>query len=158
MTVHAHLRIPVLDEDYFEALRSSIAEDGPESGLVFVADRTVGSEWNDVSAELLSAFELSRVAVMAAAPIVYVVWHADLLGAGGDAGAAMVAAGLLSGSRSAAVEMQKAGVPVNVLAIEDDTPAATTAAWVARLLALEPGGPAGEVVRLGSRHLGKTLP
>jgi len=87
--------------------------------------------------------------------VVYVVAGDDLLGRRGP-GRAMVACGLLSAARTAAVEGARAGVPVNTLAVEADTPPATVAAWVARLL--EPGGPTGELVRLGTAHLGKALP
>ena len=68
---------------------------------------------------------------------------------------AMVACGLLSGARTAAIEGLKPGIPVNVLAVEDDTTPETVAMWVARLA--EPGGPSGELVHLGSAHLGKAL-
>ena len=55
-------------------------------------------------------------------------------------------------------EMRRAGVPVNVVATEEATPPAAVAAWVERLLTPGPGGPTGELVRLGGEHLGKALP
>jgi 3-oxoacyl-[acyl-carrier protein] reductase len=57
------------------------------------------------------------------------VHNDDLLGRRG-AGRAMVATGLLSAARTAAVELVKSGVPVNVLAVEDETDPSTVARWV----------------------------
>ncbi|MGH8875548.1 MAG: hypothetical protein ACRDVM_09920, partial [Acidimicrobiia bacterium] len=83
--------------------------------------------------------------------VVYLVDGPDLLGQRG-AGRAMVACGLLSGARTAAIE----GVAVNVVAVEEGTPPAVIAVWAGRLL--ERDGPTGELVRLGGSHLGKALP
>jgi len=131
--------------------------DGPEGALVFVADPDVGDEWEDVLAQFREAFESTRRALAAGAPVVYVVDQRDLLGQRGP-GAAMAATGLLSGARAAAFEMRRSGIPVNVLATEEGTPPEAVAAWVGRLLAPGPGGPTGELVRLGGEHLGKALP
>ena len=67
----------------------------------------------------------------------------------------MAACGLLSGARTAAIEGRKSGVPVNVLAVEDDTTARDSRGVGGT--AAEPGGPSGELVHLGSAHLGKAL-
>lgn len=130
---------------------------GPEGALVFVADPGVGDEWEGVAAQFREAFELTRKALGRAAPVVYVVDQRDLLGQRGP-GAAMAATGLLSGARAAAFEMRKAGIPVNVVATEETTPPEAVAAWVGRLLDPGPGGPTGELVRLGGEHLGRALP
>lgn len=82
MTIRAHQRIPAGLEDLAQALHSRIEHDNPEIGLVFVADRTIGGEWEDVRAELRIAFDLTQAAVTAGAPVVYLVRHLDLLGAG----------------------------------------------------------------------------
>jgi len=131
--------------------------EGPEGALVFVADPGVGDEWEDVLAQFREAFESTRRALAAGAPVVYVVDQRDLLGQRGP-GAAMAATGLLSGARAAAFEMRRSGIPVNVLATEEATPPEAVAAWVGRLLDPGPGGPTGELVRLGGEHLGKALP
>lgn len=121
--------------------------------MVYVAGE-VGDDWASVNAELSEAFVLSQVSAQHGHAIVYVVHNDDLLGRRG-AGAAMVATGLLSAARTAAVELAKGGVPVNVLAIEDSTDAGIIAHWVE--LVAEPGGPTGELIHLGSGHIGKAL-
>lgn len=131
--------------------------EGPGDALVFVADPAVGDDWEAVAAQFREAFESTRRALGAGAPVVYVVDQRDLLGQRGP-GAAMAATGLLSGARAAAFEMRRSGVPVNVLATEEGSPPAAVAAWVERLLDPGPGGPTGELVRLGGDHLGKALP
>jgi hypothetical protein len=133
------------------------AVEGPDGALVFAADPAVGDEWEEVAAQFREAFEATRRALAAGAPVVYVVDQRDLLGQRGP-GAAMAATGLLSGARAAAFEMRKAGIPVNVVATEEATPPEALARWVDRLLAAGPGGPTGELVRLGGEHLGKALP
>lgn len=129
----------------------SAFEDG--DGLVFAAD-VHGDDWPSIEAELTTAFEFSRATARAGAPITYIVHNDDLLGRRG-AGRAMVATGLLSAARTAAVELVKTGVPVNVLAVEDETDPLTVARWVA--LVTEPGGPTGELIHLGPGHIGKAL-
>lgn len=124
-----------------------------DEGLVFAAD-IHGDEWPEVENELRAAFELTRSAAQRGGAITYVVHNDDLLGRRGP-GRAMVATGLLSAARTAAVELAKTGVPVNVLAVEDDTPSEAIARW-ARLLS-EPGGPTGELIHLGPGHIGKAL-
>ena len=141
--------------DLADALVSEgLSRGEPGDALVFAA-ADVGDDWDDVLAELTAAFQLTREAVRNKAPVVYVVAHDDLLGRRGP-GPAMVATGLLSGARTAAVEQLKAGAAVNVLAVEADSDPDSVATWVARLL--EPNGPTGEIVRMGGAHLGKALP
>jgi hypothetical protein len=108
-----------------------------------------------VAAELTEAFGMSKQAAVAGVPIVYVVDGPALLGQSGT-GPAMVACGLLSAARSAAIEGRKGGVAVNVLALEPDTEPSAVAIWCERLL--EGDGPTGELIRLGGAHLGKALP
>jgi hypothetical protein len=141
-----------------EGLAAALGQvEGPAGTLVFVADPAVGDDWEAVLAEFEEAFALTREALAAGAPVVYVVDQRDLLGQRG-VGAAMIATGLLSGARSAAFEMRRAGVPVNVLATEEATLPAAVAGWAARFAEAVPGGPTGELVRLGGDHVGKALP
>jgi hypothetical protein len=143
------LRVP---EALAEALRTvGVGDDH----TVFAARDDVGDDWEAVLGELTDAFEVTRAALQQEAPVVYVVNGDDLLGRRGP-GPAMVACGLLSAARTAALEGAKAGIPINTLAVEDDTEPAAAAPWVARLL--QPGGPTGELVRFGTGHLGKALP
>ena len=110
--------------------------------------------WEAARAALVEAFVTTKEAAVAGIPVVVIVHGDDLLGRRG-APQAMAACGLLSGARTAAIEGRRSGVPVNVLAVEEGTTAETVAAWVARLV--EPGGPSGELIHLGSAHIGKTL-
>ena len=115
----------------------------------------VGDGWDEVLAELTRAFESSRAAAQAEESIVYVVQQDDLLGRSGP-GKAMVATGLLSAARTAALEGARKGWTVNVLAHDPDADRGVVEAWAARLL--ESGGVTGELVRVGPGHLGKALP
>ena len=128
------------------------------TALVFVADPEVGDDWEEVRAELSEAFQLTQQAVTSGEPVIYVVENDNLLGRRG-AGAAMVAAGLLSGARTAALEQLRAGLPVNVISSDPAVPAGVLAAWCRRAMEpLEGAGMTGELLHLGGEHLGKTLP
>lgn len=116
----------------------------------------VGDSWEDVKAELERAFEMSRSAAQAEENLVYVVRQDDLLGRGG-VGNAMVAAGLLSAARTAAIEGSRKGWTANVLAHDDDVDPEWVKGWAARL-AEGTFGVTGELIRLGPSHLGKALP
>ena len=124
------------------------------AGLLFMA-RAVGDEWPAVREELREAFLLSRAAMQSGEPIVYAVHNDDLLGRRG-VGSAMVACGLLSAARTAALEASKAGISVNVLAMEESTPWETVIDWAELLMARSI--PTGELIHLGTGHVGKALP
>lgn len=115
----------------------------------------VGDGWEEVLAELTRAFESSRSAAQAEESIVYVVGQDDLLGRNGP-GNAMVATGLLSAARTAALEGARKGWTVNVLAHDPEADRGLVKAWAARLLESE--GVTGELIRIGPGHLGKALP
>jgi hypothetical protein len=115
----------------------------------------VDDDWAHIATEMKAAFDATRPAAIAGHPVVYVVSSDALLGRTG-AGNAMVATGLLSAARTLAAEMARAGVPVNVLGVTAETPAAMIATWVRHLL--EAGGPTGELVQLGGAQIGKALP
>jgi hypothetical protein len=118
--------------------------------------RDVGDDWADVRAELDRAFRMARNSAKAEENIVFVVHHDDLLGRRG-AGNAMVATGLLSAARTAAIEGSRKGWTANVVAFDDSVAAELVQGWAERL-ADDPLGVSGEVIRLGSSHLGKALP
>ena len=124
-----------------------------QPGLVFGATE-VGEDWPAVRLILLEAFRLTQLAVIAGEPIVYVISTDDLLGRNGP-GSAAVAAGLVAGARTAGIELAKVGLPINVLAIDDETSGEQVERWVLHLLESE--GPQGELVHLGTGHLGKAL-
>lgn len=115
----------------------------------------VGDDWSEVKAELERAFHMSRRAAQAEESFVFVVHNDDLLGRRG-AGNAIVATGLLSAARTAAIEGSRKGWTANVIAHDEGTPAEVVQRWAARML--ESDGVTGEVIRLGPGHLGKALP
>lgn len=124
------------------------------SGVVHWA-RDVGDDWPSILAELTQAFEAARAAAHAEESIVFVVRQDDLLGRRGP-GNAMVATGLLSGARTAAVEGSRKGWTANVVAFDEGVNRSSAEAWAQRLL--ETGDVTGELVRVGPGHIGKALP
>lgn len=145
------LRLPA-GSHLAEALGRLPADDG----LVFVAaGPDLGDDWEAVAHELGEAFDETQIALRDGHPVVYVVAGEDLLGRRG-APAAMVACGLLSAARTAAIEGARAGIPVNVVAPFDGADPDDVATWVDRLLTA--AGTTGELVRIGPDHIGKALP
>jgi hypothetical protein len=69
----------------------------------------------------------------------------------------MVATALLSGARTLALELAKAGVPVNVIGTSIETEVGELGHWVRQLLR-GPRGPTGELIQLGGTQIGKALP
>ncbi len=115
----------------------------------------VSDDWNEIKSELDRAFQMSRTAAQAEESFVYVVHHDDLLGRRG-AGNAMVATGLLSAARTAAIEGSRKGWTVNVVAHDDEVDREQLEGWANWML--DSNGVTGELIRLGSSHLGKALP
>jgi hypothetical protein len=116
----------------------------------------VSDDWVEVREELERAFRFSRKAAQEEQSFVYVVHHDDLLGRRG-AGQAMVATGLLSAARTAAIEGSRKGWTVNVVAYDDEADRKLVEGWAQRL-AEDTHGVTGELIRVGSSHLGKALP
>lgn len=116
----------------------------------------IGDQWDEVLSELDRAFQMSRSAAQNEESIVFVVHHDDLLGRRG-AGNAMVATGLLSAARTAAIEGSRKGWTANVLAYDDSAEKDRIEAWAERL-ANDSQGVTGELIRIGASHLGKALP
>lgn len=138
-----------------EALRRALEVlDLPGQGAVVDASTPV-ADWDEAKAVMMRVFAMSRRAAIAEAPVVYVVHGDDLLGRRG-APSAMMATGLLSAARTAAIELSRKGAVANVVAVSDATPPEVTAHWVSILT--DPNGPTGEVIRLDAGHLGKALP
>lgn len=124
------------------------------SGLIHWA-REVGDDWEEVRDELTRAFEKARDAARSGESLVFVVAQDDLLGRRGP-GRAMVATGLLSAARTAALEGSRQGWTANVVAYDADADHSAVEIWAARLLTSD--GVTGEVVRVGPGHIGKALP
>jgi len=122
------------------------------SGLVHWAE-DVDEEWASVLAELTRAFDATRSVARGEESIVYVVRQDDLLGRRGS-GNAMVACGLLSAARTAALEGARNGWTANVVAF-DEAERSAAEGWAHRLL--DDGSVNGELIRVGSGHIGKTL-
>lgn len=137
-----------------DAELSSHLRDLEEGTLVYDASRPV-VDWAAVRRLMIQVFTLSQETARAEAPIVYVVHADDLLGRRGAA-SAMVATGLLSAARTAAIELTRSRVPVNVVAVADESRPEDVARWITHLT--DRDGPTGEVVRLDPGHLGKALP
>jgi hypothetical protein len=116
---------------------------------------TVGDDWGEIRAELDRAFQMSRAAAREEESFVYVVHHDDLLGRRG-AGDAMVASGLLSAARTAALEGVRKGWTANVIARDENADPKEVELWAERML--ESHGVTGELIRIGSTHIGKALP
>ena len=123
------------------------------SGLVHWA-QDVSDDWSAVLDELTRAFKAARSVAQGEESIVYVVRQDDLLGRRGT-GNAMVACGLLSAARTAALEGARKGWTVNVVAFDEGADRSVVDQWALRLL--DDGAVNGELVRLGSGHIGKTL-
>lgn len=115
----------------------------------------VGDSWEEVRAELERAFEASRSAAQEGRSFVYLIHQDDLLGRRGP-GNAMVAAGLLSAARTAALEGAARGWTANVVAVGDQADPGEVDRLTAFLL--ESPAVTGELVRVGPDHIGKALP
>lgn len=116
----------------------------------------VSDDWSEVREELTRAFTFARISARADEDFVFVVHHDDLLGRRSP-GNAMVATGLLSAARTAAIEGSRKGWTANVLAYDDESDEGLVELWAERL-AGNPSGMSGELIRIGSSHLGKALP
>jgi hypothetical protein len=115
----------------------------------------VEDQWPAVRDELRRAFEMARTAAQGEESFVFVVRLDDLLGRGG-LGDAMVATGLLSAARTAALEGSRKGWTANVIAFDDDVDRAQVERWATAML--DTDGVTGELIRLGPGHIGKALP
>jgi hypothetical protein len=124
------------------------------SGVVHRAGE-VGEAWPEIMGELTRAFEVAREAATQEQSFVFVVRQDDLLGRRGS-GNAMVAAGLLSAARTAALEGTRKGWTANVVALDDEADPGIVEIWTRRLV--EDGAVTGELIRIGPGHIGKALP
>lgn len=115
----------------------------------------VGDDWGEVLAALTRAFEASRAAAQSGDSIVYVVHNDDLLGRRGP-GKAMLATGLLSAARTAALEGIRDGWTVNVVAFSAGTDPETVVDWATHVV--QSADVTGEVLQIGPDHIGKALP
>lgn len=115
---------------------------------------TVGDDWPAVRSAMTRAFQAAHQAATAEESFVFVVHQDDLLGRRGPAGA-MLACGLLSAARTAAIEGSRRGWSANVIAV-GETFDRSKIEQIAEHLDAE--GLTGETIRLGPSHLGKVVP
>ncbi|MGM7648750.1 hypothetical protein ACSVDM_27905 [Nocardia sp. JW2] len=149
------MRARVIDPELSEHLsKTPVGQNDSPIGLVFEA-RTGLSDWSAAEDELAEAFALTREAVLADAPVVYVVRAAAILGRGAPLDAA-VATGLLGGARALAFERRKNDCYVSVLAVGAGIEPATVAESIELLVATR--GANGQIFPLGTDHLGAALP
>jgi len=117
--------------------------------------KQVSDDWVEIRTELDRAFQMSRAAAQAEESFVFVVHHDDLLGRRGP-GNAMVATGLLSAARTAAIEGARKGWTANVIAFDNDAEQEQVERWANWML--DSNGATGELIRIGTSHLGKAWP
>jgi hypothetical protein len=123
-------------------------------GLVFAPARDL-PDWEAVEDELTEAFNLTRAATLADEPIVYLVRTEAVLGRAATLDS-VVAAGLVAGARALAFEGQRNGRYATVIAAADDVAPETIAEAVG--FAIASRSSLGQVLTLGSEHLGAMLP
>lgn len=116
----------------------------------------VTDDWEAVAAEMERAFQFARQAAIDEAPVVFVVNSDDLLGRRG-VGDAMLATGLLSAARTMALEGSRKGWTANVIAWDGESGDRAAVEALAASISGS-GSVTGEVIRMGSGHLGKALP
>lgn len=122
-------------------------------GYLFWMDE-IGDDWSDAKTELTEAFVGSRTAAQNSTSLVYVVRNDDLLGRNG-ATRAMVAAGLLSAARTAALEGASKEWTANLIAY--DLTVDPDEVMKRALFVLANGITTGEIIHMGPGHIGKAL-
>lgn len=151
--MRSHLLLPV---DLRDAFVQSGFEEAPPGHATVSACPTGQPDWASTLDGLTAVYRVAKDAAVAGSPVVFIVSADALLGRTGPLDA-MAAAGVVSASRTLAVELRKQGVPVNCLAAAADTPGATLAVWAKRLLEGGPTDPTGELIQLGGVQIGKAL-
>jgi hypothetical protein len=142
-----------------------VAAGQPEDALVLDASAAAPASWDELEAELVEAYRLSRRAVAAGAPVVYVVDGAAVYGHAPPLRAAL-ASGLLGGARSLAAEGRRKGIPAHAVTVaRADAGAAgpdadrSADAWsqaadaIAWLLRSRP--PTGQLLHCDPTHVGR---
>jgi NAD(P)-dependent dehydrogenase (short-subunit alcohol dehydrogenase family) len=122
------------------------------AGTIVRQQRT-GGDLDAVEPQLTAGFLQLRAAVLEGEPAVVVVDDADLLGQGDPADAA-VATGLLGLVRALAMEGARDGWRVNAVSCRGEDPDLDdTVSGVLAMRALS-----GQLIRLGTAHIGKVIP
>lgn len=121
------------------------------SGLVYDASASEPQSWAELEAELTEVFRLTQTAVQQKQPIVYVVHEPSIWGHEGPLRSALATA-LLGGVRSAAVELTRAGLPANAVALGATEELDKAASTIDFLLS---GSLTGQTLTCGTVHLGR---
>jgi hypothetical protein len=119
---------------------------------VFLRQPSLGEDHAQVADTLTDAFSRMRAGVLAGSPVLVLIDDRDLLGQGSVADAA-VATGMLGLVRAFALEGARPGWRVNALTHRGEEEGVEATAEL--LLA---SGLTGQLIRIGSDHLGRVWP
>ncbi len=123
-----------------------------DAALVFDASDLDPRGWDELEADLLRAYRLSRQAMTARAPVVYVLDGPSVYGHGSPLRSAL-ATGLLGGVRSLAAEGRCHGIAAHAVTVDATVDAPARAAAVAALLRDRPA--TGQLVHCDAVHVGR---
>jgi hypothetical protein len=121
---------------------------------VLFAPAAVNS-WDEAERELTDVFRLSKEAILAHAPVVYLVETAAVLGRASVLNSA-VATGLVGAARIFAFEGKRTDDFATVISVGADQPMSTVVEAVQFVLSTRSA--LGQVVSLGTDHVGAMLP
>ncbi|MFT4233166.1 MAG: hypothetical protein QM606_10385 [Leucobacter sp.] len=141
-----------------EALARLGSADGEIAGGLVFAPRSGIASWEEAEEELADAFGLSRQAMIAEAPVVYVL-HADAVLGRAPVLDSAVADALVGGARALAFEGRRRGryaTVIGVDAAEDEAALAQLARSVEFTMSTRSA--AGQILMLADQHLGAMLP
>jgi hypothetical protein len=148
------MKIRVPDGALAEGLAPLGGADGDISnGLVFAP--VAVSSWDEAENELMDVFALSKEAILAHAPVVYLVETAAVLGRASVLNSA-VATGLVGAARIFAYEGLRTNEYATVFSVGPDQSPATIVEAVQ--FAISTRAALGQVVSLGTEHVGAMLP
>jgi hypothetical protein len=128
------------------------AGDGRDDALVIDVAAVDPSSWDEVEAILVDTYQRSRKAMAIQAPIVYVLSGPAVYGHATPLASAL-AAGLLGGARSLAIEGVRKGVRVHALTLAPDPDLDVAASMIKWMLS--DATPSGQVVHCDATHLGR---
>lgn len=151
MQAHIHV-VPALAA----ALQAAGLESSDPGAATVVAAPRGHTDWEATLHALTDVFHRAKAAAGSGSSIVFVVSVDALLGRTGALDA-MAATGVVSASRTLALELKKQGAVSNCVAVDDSTPNDIAARWIVRLLQSTPDGPTGELLQLGGGQIGKAL-
>lgn len=129
------------------------ADDDISGGLLFAPAPV--SSWDEAESELADVFTLSKEAILAHAPVIYLVESAAVLGRASVLNSA-VATGLVGAARNFAFEGRRTDDFAAVISIGAEQSASTIVEAVQFVVSTRSA--LGQVVSLGTEHVGAMLP